>query len=242
MIACDFHIHLGRSRDGASLTAGELLRAMRQSDVRRAVIFPIDEPDVGRTYEAQNEKIFAEAKAHPEFIPFCRLSPNNRKEALRELENCRAKGFSGLKLHPRAEAICPNSVDDIFERVNDWGWPVVIHLSHEENCLPASWEPSFQKFSRSTFIFAHGGKDKYEEAIQVAARSPNTFLDTSTLSYNRTKIIIQKLGAGRVLFASDQPYSHIAVERKKFEVICSPQELNAIFEENPRRVFPNLLG
>ena len=240
MIGCDFHVHLGISRDGGALTAGELLIHMKEYGVRRAVVFPIDEADTGESYEPQNRKIMEEAKQHPEFIPFCRLNPAHREAALRELEACRRTGFQGLKLHPRAEAILPNTIDDILKKVDAYGWPVVIHVSHEPHCHPASWEESFRRFPKVKFILAHSGKDSYEEAIRVAERCPNTFLDTSTISFNRTKVIVGRLGPSRVVFASDEPYSHIALERKKFELICGPEELRIIFEENPKRFFPVL--
>ena len=242
MIVCDFHVHLGKSRDGTSLDSAELLRIMRSAGVKSAVIFPIDEPDVGLSYEPQNKKILKEAKRHPELIPFCRLNPRHRKAALAELKNCYHAGFRGLKLHPRSEKISPDSLNDIFGLVSDMGWPVVLHTSHEKNCHPMSWEKSFKQFKKIRFIFAHGGKDSYQEAIEVAARNPNTFLDTSTLSYNRTKTILKQLGPERILFASDQPYSHIALEMKKFELICNRRELAIIFKENAKTFFPDIFN
>ena len=235
----DFHVHLGKSRDGASLNAAELRKQMRLSGVTRVVVFPIDEPDIGLSYEPQNKNILKIASRYKDLIPFCRLNPNNRNAALTELRSCYRLGFKGLKLHPRAEKIACNSVDFLLEEVSSYGWPGLIHTSHEENCRPLGWEKTFKKYGKTPFIFGHGGKDSFLEAVAVAKRCPNVYLETSTLSFNRTKSIVNLLGAKRVLFASDAPYSHMVLEKKKFELVCRKSELRYIFDLNARRLFPN---
>ena len=105
MSVFDFHVHLGKSRDGASLEVAELRKQMKQSGVTRAVVFPIDEPDIGLSYEPQNKMIHKMASRYKELIPFCRLNPQNHDAALTELRNSYRLGFKGLKLHPRAEKI-----------------------------------------------------------------------------------------------------------------------------------------
>jgi len=240
MISCDFHVHLGKSRDGAGLSTEELLRDLKKYGVKRAVVFPVDEPDVGLTYERQNDAILEAAKVHPELIPFCRLNPTHPKAAFAEMERCYRAGFRGLKLHPRSESILPNTLHHFFGEASTWDWPVVMHISHERNCHPRSWEESFRRFPKIKFILAHGGKDSYQETMEVAERCPNVFMDTSTLSVNRTKVMVNRLGPQRILFASDQPYSHIAVEQLKFELILAPKDLVVVFEENARLFFPDL--
>lgn len=240
MIVFDFHVHLGKSRDGASLDIAELRKQMKASGVKRAVVFPIDEPNVGLSYEPQNKKILAITRRYSGLIPFCRLSPRNRKAALAELRRSYRLGFKGLKLHCRSEKITYNSIDFLLEEVSSFGWPVLMHTSHEKNCRPAMWEKTFKRFSRTPFILGHGGKDSFQEAIEVAKRCPNVFLETSTLSFYRTNLILKRLGPKRVLFASDAPYSHMVIERKKFELLCSKSELKYIFESNARRIFSRL--
>ncbi|MBI4431220.1 MAG: amidohydrolase family protein [Candidatus Omnitrophica bacterium] len=236
MIVYDFHVHLGKSRDGGSLTAAELGHQMRKSAIRRAVVFAVDELDIGLTFEPQNRKIIQLAERNPAIIPFCRLNPRNRSAALIELRRCYRSGFKGLKLHPRSEKIAYNSIDFLLEEVSGYGWPVIMHSSHEKNCMPALWEKTFKRFNKISFILAHGGKDSYQEAIDVARRRKNVFLETSTLSFNRTQVILRQLGPRRIVFASDAPYSHMLIERKKYELLCGKRDLQYIFEKNARRI------
>ncbi len=239
MSVFDFHVHLGKSRDGASFKVAELRKQMRQSGVTRVVVFPIDELDTGLSYEPQNKNILKIASRYEDLIPFCRLNPQNRDAALIELRNCYRLGFKGLKLHPRAEKIVCNSIDFLLEEVSSYGWPVLIHTSHEENCRPLSWEKTFKKYDKIPFILGHGGKDSFLEAVAVAKHCPNIYLETSTLSFIRTKSIVNLLGPKRVLFASDAPYSHMVLEKKKFELVCRKSELRYIFDLNAHRIFSN---
>ena len=112
----------------------------------------------------------------------------------------------------------------------------MLHSSHEPNCRPLEWEKIFRRHPRIPFILAHGGKDAFQEAIAVARRNPNVWLETTTLSYWRTKVILKKLGARRVVFGSDLPYSHPGVERFKLDLLLNHSDQQKVYSENPKRI------
>ncbi len=114
--------------------------------------------------------------------------------------------------------------------------PVVLHSSHEKNCRPLEWEKIFKRFRKISFVLAHGGKAPSPEAIAVARRNPNVWLETSTLSYARTGMILQALGAGRVVFGSGLPYSQPAVERLKLDLLLNVSGRKKVYLENPKRI------
>lgn len=232
----DFHIHLGRSRDGARFTIYEVKKAMEVFRIDQAVVFGIDEAQAGPTYERTNQKVLKAVARNPRLIGFMRLNPRAGEKALGELMRCRKAGARGVKLHPRSESFSPEQAEDLIAEIERERLPIVLHTSHEVNCRPLSWEKIFRRHPRIPFVLAHGGKDAFEEAVTAARRHPHLWLETSTLSYWRTGVILKALSASRVVFGSDLPYSHPAVERLKLDLLLSPRERHRVYSENPRRI------
>ncbi len=232
----DLHLHLGRSRDGASLTLAEIRKAMDRYEISRAVIFAIDEEKCGPSYESTNARVLKSAAGSPRLIPFARLNPRAGRAAWTELRRSRKSGARGVKLHPRSESFSPAQAEGLIAEIEKEKLPVMLHTSHEPNCRPLAWEKIFKRHSKISFMLAHGGKDAFEEAITVARRRPNVWIETSTLSYWRTRVILQKAGASRVVFGSDLPYSHPALERLKFDLLLSPADRKKVYSENAKRI------
>lgn len=237
MIWADFHTHLGRSRDGAAFSLRSLLRVMRSYHIRHAVVFPIDEKNPGPSYERLNSRLIRIVKRYPSLLGFMRLDPRTGSRALAELKRCVRAGLGGIKLHPRSEGFSSREAQYLFPEIAGRKLPVILHTSHEKDCTPSEWEPIFRRYREIPFILAHAGKDCYQEAAALVRKYGHLYLETSTLSYFRTQTLLQIAGARKVLFASDVPYSHPAVEIRKFELAASPRERQQIFMDNGRRFF-----
>ncbi|MCK5083092.1 MAG: amidohydrolase family protein, partial [Candidatus Omnitrophica bacterium] len=55
----------------------------------------------------------------------------------------------------------------------------------------------------------------------------------STLSYNRTRHTYAYVGAAKILFASDYPYSHPAIELQKIQLLVkNKKDLELILYKN----------
>ena len=232
----DMHLHLGRSRDGASLALPELLNAMNRYQIERAVLFPIDEARAGPTYEKINGRILKAASKNRRIIPFVRLDPRAGRKAFQELERSRRAGARGVKLHPRSENFSPREAETLISEIEKERLPVILHSSHERNCRPLDWEKIFKRHRRIPFILAHAGKDAFLEAAGVTLRNRNVWLETSTLSYWRTQMILKKVGARRVVFGSDLAYSHPGIERLKLDLLLNSSDRRKVYSENPRRI------
>lgn len=232
----DLHLHWGRSRDGARLSMGEIERAMERSGVSQSVIFPIDEPDPGPSYERMNERLLKTVTRGHRFIPFCRLNPRAGGKALRELVRCERTGCRGVKLHPRSEKFSPAESEALIDEIENLRLPVILHTSHEKNCSPRDWEKIFRRHKKIYFILAHAGKDAFREAIAVARLHRHVWLETSTQSYWRTSVILKELGPSRVVFGSDYPYSHPLVERLKLDLLLNASGRRRVYFENPKRI------
>ena len=233
----DMHVHLGRSStDGAHLGLSEIRQAMRKNGVSQAVVFAIDESQPGPSYEKANERILKALAGDPDLLAFARLNPRAGERAVKELKRCARAGVRGVKLHPRSERFSPEEAEPLIREIEREKLPVILHSSHEKNCRPLSWQKIFKRHSKTPFVLAHAGKDAFQEAIAVARRNPNLWLETSTLSYWRTGRILRELGASRMVFGSDLPYSHPALERLKLDLLLNSSEREKVYSENPRRI------
>jgi predicted TIM-barrel fold metal-dependent hydrolase len=227
---------LGRSRDGASLSLAEIQAAMDQYGVSRGVLFGIDEQDCGPSYERTNTRVLKAVAREPRLVAFARLNPRAGAKAVAELKRCVQAGARGVKLHPRSEDFSPAQAEELVAEIEKERLPIFLHTSHEKNCRPLEWERLFRRHPKTPFILAHGAKDAFEEAVAVARRQRHVWVETSTLSSWRSRVILRALGAGRVVFGSDLPYSHPAVERLKLGLLLSPSERKKVYSENARRL------
>jgi len=234
----DIHNHLGKSEDGAESTFDALFANMARYHITRAVLFAIDEEDRGPTYENSNTKILETAEKYPDrIIPFARIVPSIGQPAVEEFRRCLERGVKGLKLKA-LDNFKPEQASIVIDLIKDrTKFPIIIHTSHTKESQPKIWEPLFKMYPNNSFILAHGGKDCYKECAYILSEYPNVYTDTTTLSYNRTRHIYETVGAEKILFASDYPYSHPAVELKKFEVLISDKrELTKILYQNAMKL------
>ncbi len=239
----DMHVHLGRSKDGAKYGPGDVRQLLERYSFSHAVLFPVDEREPGPSYSRLNARVAKTAKKDKRILGFVRLNPHEKEAAHRELTLAAKRGMRGVKLHPRAEDFSPHETEELFREIESHRFPVMLHTSHEPHCHPIAWEGIFLRHKKICFILAHAGKDAYREAASVAKRCPNVYLDTSTLSFRRTTVILKEVGAGKVVFASDAPYSHPAVELLKFDLILKGNSAacRKIFQENPKKILGGLV-
>ncbi len=237
MKCVDMHVHLGASKDGARLGQAEIRKFLDDLPISHMVVFPVDETGAG-SYQKLNDQVAALAAKDKRVIGFCRLNASRPQAALQELERSVKLGLRGVKLHPRAEAFSPNQAALLMPEIEKKKLPVILHTSHEPDCRPRDWAPLFLKYKKIFFILAHAGKDLYREAAMLASRFSNVYLDTATLSYYRTSFLFQNAGARKLVFASDAPYSHPALELLKWDLVLRKDSLarRQIFEENPKKI------
>lgn len=233
----DFHTHIGLSRnDGAKQTVQDTLRSMREFNVTHSFIFPIDEKIPGPSYGRANRRIAHLIKHHRNLIGCARLNPNEIKASFQEIEHAAQAGFRAVKFHPRSDHFSTRLAEPLFSSIDRNRLCVILHTGHEPRCHPSQWLHIFKAYPKTFFILAHSGKDVYREGIQIAKRLSNVYLDTSTLSYYRTGVILREAGPRKVVFASDIPYSHVGLEIAKFKFLLAPAKQKIVFAENAKRI------
>ncbi len=231
----DFHTHIGRSRDGASQTISDTLSTMKKCRIERSFVFPIDEANPGPSYRKLNQKIAGITKRHKNIIGCARLNPNELDASFDEIEKAVKNGFRAVKFHPRSDEFCAEQAKPLLPVISQNRLIVILHTDHHSNCHPQDWFSIFKKFSKTYFVLTHAGKDVFHQAV-TAAKFPNVYLDTSTISYYRTGVILKQAGIKKVVFASDVPYSHVELEIKKFELLLPASKRKFVFRENARKI------
>lgn len=234
----DLHNHLGLSQDGGFSKIEDVLANMTTYKIAKVALFAIDEEGYEPTYKKQNAKVISVQEAHPDkIIAFARIVPSAGSLAVEEFKRCLKKGVKGLKMK-MSYGLDPKDAKAVLDLIADRGdFPVIIHTAHDEHSQPKLWEPIIARYPKINFIMAHGGKDRYRQCNEVAIKHKNAYIDTSTLSFNRTRYTYVTAGPGKIVFASDYPYSHPAIELTKMRLLVKDKkDLNAILYQNATRL------
>jgi predicted TIM-barrel fold metal-dependent hydrolase len=216
----DSHVHLGGPDrgDGATLSAERLINTMDNAGVERAVVFPFNVVDPGKSFSGANDFIAEAVTKHPgRLIGFARLDPNRGDRALKELERALTElGLKGVKLHPKGQNFRPTNkyVSKIVERAADHRVPVVfdngkaVFDNHAIGVLA-------QEIPDASIILAHM---RGEGFIEIPKQCSNVFLGAVKTKVERVEEALTLLSPEKIIAGSDTPYADMAYEIKsKFE-------------------------
>jgi uncharacterized protein len=159
-------------------------------------------------------RVFGLASANPHV---------NRDNYHREIERCiRELGFVGIVLDTVGHAINPNGNDaqTVFECGRELNVPVVVHTGTGLPFgLPSAVLPRARTYSDVKIVLAHAGAGLFSIEAQIVGReAANVFLGTSWCRTTDVRGMVQELGTGRLLLASDVP-SNQAAELAKLRSI-----------------------
>lgn len=238
----DCHVHCkGGDLYRREFSADEILRAMDQAEIERSIVFAICLPSVES--QAMTETVCAAA---PERLtPFAHVLPEEGPLALMELERAVSElGFRGLKLHvgELPGGLLTEQIIDMLEplvkKCADLHVPCLI----DAKGMPEIIDQLAEASPNCNLIVAHLGCSQGETLIDrfvgLAATHHNVFLDTSYV-HQSWKIgdAIRRAGARKVLFGSDGPLIHPAIEVRKLEVLhLAAEEWQAVTELNIRQL------
>jgi len=216
----DMHAHIGADKDGTTATIEELKKSMSSCGITGSVIFPFDE----KSEDLIGESLKLLDKKEDGLYPFLRFDPLS--DDCERIEAAMGK-FYGVKLHPRAQNFDPldKRVYKIYELIQKHQKPVIIHtrLENTPNTDPDRIADLAEIFPSMKIILAHFA-GLSGPAFEKVAKYPNLFVETSIISSN---VVIgmkaQRLGADKVLFGSDWPYSDQEIELLKIKKSGLPE-------------------
>ncbi len=175
-------------------------------------------------------------------FPFARMDPGYGKQAIVLLEEG-AKNFrlKGVKLHPTDYSLHPfgEFTVNLVRRAGELGLPVLLHCGDEVMSYPFQIGELAKQCPETTLIMAHmGGVFHTNDALTVAKRCPNVYVDTSEVPHVApVKMFVDAIGPERALFGTDAPYCDPAVELEKVKLAgLTPEEFAYVCSKNGLRL------
>jgi predicted TIM-barrel fold metal-dependent hydrolase len=226
---------------GWSLEAAECVRRLDEAGIEKGVVMTIvDAPEVN----PRALDLVAEARAAfpGRLEAFARIHPWYGDEAVALLELALGElGFKGLKLHPVTTIAHPADEDTLrlIRVAAAHGAPTLFHCGDEPLTTPLAIARAAEACPEATIILGHmGGYFHVDEAIAAAERFPNLLLETSAMPYPaKIREAVERVGAGRVLYASDGPACSPRIEVEKVRLAgLDPAAERLVLGENAARL------
>ncbi|MEP7342387.1 MAG: amidohydrolase family protein [Acidobacteriota bacterium] len=220
----DSHCHAGKGDgltgpwDTAAPLAQYLRRAAR-AGIDRTVIFAAFHSD----YAAANAEVARIAASRPDrFYGFAFVHPErDRGRVYSMIETAVVRyGFCGIKAHRHDARI----TREVCEAARAFGLPVIYDVAGEVSVC----ELLAEEYPDVNFIIPHLGSFADDWRAQLAlidhlARHPNIYTDTSGVRrFDLLEQAARRAGAGKILFGTDGPWLHPAVELAKVRALELP--------------------
>src|SRR5207249_4193468 len=127
-------------------------------------------------------------------------------QAVKELDRCLNEyGFRGLHLNNTNEWFTPLHVkllSRLLDRCAEHKASVSVHTwFYPSQAYP--WIAPIEAYPQVKFILAHMGYRQWADAVIVAERAPNVYLETSLQLPATVRKAIDKVGSERVLFGTE---------------------------------------
>lgn len=169
-------------------------------------------------------------------MPFWFANPHRPPGAYRE----RAAEFRGLEVSPAVHgvALTDPRVSALVQVAADSGHPVYTVCLARPGAGVADLVTLARRFPQTDFVLGHSGIGNIDfHALALIRDRPNISLETSGGYTCVAEAAIDRLGAARVVFGSEYPLQHPAVELAKFTAIGTPPaQWRQIAWENAHRL------
>jgi predicted TIM-barrel fold metal-dependent hydrolase len=227
-VIIDCHCHAGKGDgfsgpwDTSAPIEAHLQRA-RAAGIDKTVIFAA----FTRDYRAANRAIAAMVKRRPrELLGFAFVHAARDRGRIRELlGEAFANGLVGIKVH-RSDA---RITREICESAQESGAPILYDVLGEVETV----ELIAREYPKVPFIIPHLGSFADDWKVQRALldplqRCPNVFADTSGVRrFDVLHEAVSRCGAEKILFGSDGPWLHPAVELTKIRALQLSRDAEA---------------
>lgn len=240
----DIHAHLGTSWVGWSEDYADLEGFIRLMDQFGVDISCVNSWQLSYDPIKGNKEIFDAVKKYPErLIGFGVISPRYKQTLVKqEIDKCiKEYGMKGLKLHPTLNGYYADStiVDPVMEKAIHYDIPLLFHTWNDDYSNPRRIATLAQRFPQAKIIMAHMGFEDWLEAIVIAEKAENIYLDTTgtTTEWLIIKTAVERCGEDKILFGSDSPALNLGAELAKVkDAQISQQAKEKILYKNAVRL------
>jgi predicted TIM-barrel fold metal-dependent hydrolase len=221
MLIIDAHCHAGQ---GDGLTGpwdtraylGKFLRWSAAAGIHRTNLFAAFHSDYARA----NAEVAAILRSNPDrFFGFAFVHPVNDRGRIFEMVSTavREYRFCGIKVHRHDARISR----EICEAARHFSIPVLYDVVGEVSMV----ELLATEYPDLNFIIPHLGSFSDDWQAQIAfipmlERHPNIYTDSSGVRrHDLLEMAFRRAGPEKILFGTDGPWLHPAVELKKIQVL-----------------------
>jgi predicted TIM-barrel fold metal-dependent hydrolase len=241
-----------------------LLGEMDLCKIERVVLLPINCEKSHHSKMPSNDEVMELIKrTGKRMIGFASVDPNTGQEALSELRRSRDQlGLVGLKLNPALQEFDPVNAGalKIYAEAERLNMPVLVHTGLTfsnrfsiKHTQPLLYDDIARMHPKLRICLAHMGWPWVWDAIAVAIRNPNVYLDTAgtfvgtptetvrhITSFVPLRVIENALG-DKLMFGSDYPrieenkmftgVSTLSIRQETLDAILGDNALEFLGEE-----------
>jgi predicted TIM-barrel fold metal-dependent hydrolase len=195
-----------------------------------------------------NEAAFREVPAVKGLLQYVIVNPLQPKTYDQARRMLKAPWCVGIKVHPEEHAYrIADHGEELFAFFEETGAPVMTH-SGCPNSLPVDFVPFANRHPGARVLLAHLGNgtgdsgrvDLQVRAVQ-AAKHHNLWVDTSSARSILPGLVewaVKEIGPERLLFGSDTPLYHVALQRARIEAAeITPEARRLILRDNAVEFF-----
>lgn len=215
----------------------KIIQLLDEANIQKAVIMtycdaPVLKED-GLAYILESVRKFPNR-----LIGYARLHPQAKEKAIAMLEEAVLDlNFKGLKFHPESITTHPyhKACLALIRKAGSLNIPTLFHCGDESMSLPLQIARAAEACPQSKIILGHmGGYFHVDDALLAAEKYENIYLETSATPYpDKIREAVRRIGAERVLFASDGPGCNPDLEVKKVQRAgLSEKEYRLVMGEN----------
>jgi predicted TIM-barrel fold metal-dependent hydrolase len=223
--------------------------------IEKAVVLPMDASAAAGAVVWTNEQVAELCGMSARFIGFASVDPHREDAPERLTRAVQTLGLRGLKLNPPMQRFFPDDAlaYPLYETARDLGLPILFHAG-------MSWEPGSRlqyghplrfenvaaDFPKLRIVLAHLAWPWVVEAVALALKYPNVYLDTSALYFDNPRdflrfamthqaplTVFERSLRKQLVFGSNYPRVEIknmvaAIDSLGFSEEC----LNLVFRRN----------
>jgi len=227
MVIVDVHVHLVHDVDdirpgiGGLQTPEMLLEVMDRLGIQTSVVFGV--PGVW-DHARENELVYEAACRYPNrLVPVGLVNPRRGQRAVEEARRCvTALGCKAIKVRPDSHCVPANCrpMHALLDECASLGVPLLVHSGRTHWSHPLTIGDLARDHPGAKLVMQHMFDITGKYAIGVAKRNPHLYVETAShLSPFLIREMVEAVGSGRVMFASDSP--PLSTELELFKVKCA---------------------
>jgi len=238
----DFHVNFGKGESMedplSNIDAKTILKYASEANVTYSVLNPVKYND----YSKANEEVSQAVKEFGnKLIGLARVNPrdeNARSDLKKALENL---GLKGLRLRPGHDGFSLNDANvlDLIQNCENYNVPLIIDAVKDVNQIIKLVKDN----PTTTIVLMHLGdfgnfdSKNVKSYVEMVVTHENFYLGTCFFVIQGLFEEAAKKAPHKILFGSDSPNLHPAVEIEKIRVLNLPATLeNQILGANARKL------